>query len=155
MKGRNLKLTFVSVFATMVIIAAAFCFAPASYADDVPVTGIHFEKDSVTIDKEKTIRLKYTISPEDATNHKITWHSSDPSIVQTLDKYGKVVGHKIGTAIVTAVTADGHYTDTIEVHVVEPEQGVSGTVLILTFAVAGMLILIGAFIVVGRQKGVI
>lgn len=155
MKGRNLKLTFVAAFSVMVIVSAAFCFAPASYADDVPVAGISFKEDSITIDKEKTAILQYTITPADATNQKVNWYSSDNTIVQIMDNHGKIVGHKEGKAIIIATTADGQYSDSIEVNVVVPKEGVSGTVLILTFAVAGMLILVGAFLVVGRQRGVI
>ena len=61
---------------------------------------------NITI-KENTIRKVYlTVLPNEATNKKISYSSSDESIVR-VDGQGKVYGVSIGKAVVTATTTDG------------------------------------------------
>ena len=57
--------------------------------------------------KESTARKLYlTILPSSATNKKISYTSSDESIV-TVDSNGKILGLSVGNATVTATTLDG------------------------------------------------
>lgn len=155
MMGRTSRISLAAVFAMAVLVLAGTVGAPASDADGVPVTGITLEQTSMTIDIEQTARIHFTVLPADATDQTVYWTSSDNSIVQTLDPFGLIVGHKYGTATVTATTADGQYSATCEVTIAEPVEELSPTVLMLTFAVAAMLVLVGAFIIVGRKKGII
>ena len=53
-----------------------------------------------------TINIAYTIYPENATNKKITFISSDPNIA-TVDQNGQVTGKSEGTAIITIQSNDG------------------------------------------------
>ena len=46
--------------------------------------------------------------PENATNKKVIWKSSN-ALVATVDENGKVTGHKIGLAKISATTEDGNY----------------------------------------------
>jgi hypothetical protein len=65
------------------------------------------------------------ISPPNATNRKVTWTSSDESIA-VVDKTGRVIGKRPGTAIITVTTDDGNFTGTCKVNVnekyKEPEE---------------------------------
>ena len=65
------------------------------------------------------------ISPPNATNRKVTWTSSDESIA-VVDKTGRVIGKRPGTAIITVTTDDGNFTATCKVNVnekyKEPEE---------------------------------
>ena len=83
---------------------------------NTPVTGITLNKTSATINKGKTIQLKATIKPEDATNKGITWTSSNTSVA-TVSTAGKVTGKAKGTATITAKTKDGGYKATCKVTV--------------------------------------
>ena len=62
----------------------------------VTITGKH------TVEKGKTITLKATVLPKDA-SQKVTWKSSNPSVAK-ISSSGKVTGLKAGTVTVTAVS---------------------------------------------------
>ena len=67
----------------------------------VPVNSISLDKQSVTLDIGESMVLKPIINPEDATNKKVTWSSSDEKIV-TVDNNGKITSKDIGTVTITA-----------------------------------------------------
>ena len=75
----------------------------------VIATGIELDQTSFKIYETKTKTLKATILPEDATNKKVTWKSSDSKIA-TVDKNGKVTAKKPGTVYISATTANGKHT---------------------------------------------
>jgi hypothetical protein len=66
-----------------------------------------------------TLKLVATITPSNATNKKLTWSSSDPSIA-TVDANGLVTAISIGTAIITATSEDGGKTSTAEITINNP-----------------------------------
>lgn len=86
---------------------------------EVTVTGIQLNKEKTTIAVNETELLTATVMPENATNKKVTWTSSDNNIV-TVEE-GKITGKKAGTATVTATTEDGNKTASCTV-VVEAEK---------------------------------
>lgn len=61
---------------------------------------------SLDLGYRRSIELTATISPENATNKKIIWTSSDSNIVEVNDK-GKLYGARVGTATITAKSEDG------------------------------------------------
>ena len=73
---------------------------------EVLVEKVELNKDKLTIKPEKTETLKATITPADATNTKLTWSSSDESIVKVDDK-GNITAIKNGEATITVATANG------------------------------------------------
>jgi uncharacterized protein YjdB len=71
----------------------------------IPVKKVKFSKKSLTIKKGKTKKLKVTVSPSNATDKKVTWKSSDTSIVSVSSK-GKIKAKKKGTAYIYATSKD-------------------------------------------------
>ncbi|TQI68564.1 Ig-like domain-containing protein [Clostridium sp. KNHs216] len=90
----------------------------------VPVTGITLSANTLSIMKNATETLTATITPEDATNKKIVWTSSNDSIV-SVDSTGKVTAKDFGSAIVTATTEDGNLSAQCTANVVTPVTGIS------------------------------
>lgn len=82
----------------------------------IGVTDITLDKNMVTLKKGETTTLSATISPEDATNKKVTWTSSDSTVV-SVSENGELVGLKIGSSTITA-TVEG-YTSQCTVEVVK------------------------------------
>ena len=68
-------------------------------------TSIKLNKSSVSIQKGKTCTLKATVSPNNATNKKVTWTSSDTKVASV--KNGTVTAKGAGTAEITAKTSNG------------------------------------------------
>ncbi len=75
-------------------------------ADNVLVSKVTLNKTKVGLGKGKTITLKATVTPEEATNANVTWTSSDPKVA-AVDANGKVKALKFGKAKITAEAADG------------------------------------------------
>ncbi len=71
-----------------------------------PATGITLNQTSATIKVDGTVTLTATIQPANATNKNVTW-TADSSGVASVSN-GKVTGLKVGTATITAKTANNH-----------------------------------------------
>ena len=82
----------------------------------IKVTGIKLNKKSSNLEVGKTLKLKATITPTNATNKNITWSSSNKEIA-TVDKNGKVTAKKKGTVTITAKTKDGGKKETCKITV--------------------------------------
>ena len=72
----------------------------------VNVQNLTLNHTSVDLIYTTSMELTATIFPEDATNKKITWTSSDPSIVEVYGE-GKLYGVSVGRATITAKSEDG------------------------------------------------
>ena len=81
-------------------------------------TGITVSPESISIGVGSMTMLNYSVIPEDAEDPGVTWSSSDESVV-TVDDNGTVTGKAIGTAIVTATTTGGEFSDDCTVTVRE------------------------------------
>ena len=89
--------------------------------DSTHVTGVYLNYNTYSLPKGKTVTLRASIEPEDATNQNISWKSSNTEVATVSN--GLVTGVKAGTATITVTTADGGYTDTCEVTVTdEPDD---------------------------------
>ena len=71
-----------------------------------PITKITLNKTSAKIFIGKTVTLKSTVSPSNATNRNVTWKSSNTSVA-TVSSAGVVTGKKAGTATITCTAKDG------------------------------------------------
>ena len=83
-----------------------------------PGDGITINSKKVTIGKGSKTVLTATVTPADATNKSVTWSSSDASVA-SVNASGQVAGLKVGSAVITATTADGKYKDTCLIEVVQ------------------------------------
>lgn len=74
----------------------------------VPVTGVSLDKTQIAIKVGESETLTPTITPEDATNKKVSWTSSNDEVATVED--GKIVGVKPGSVTITVTTEDGAKT---------------------------------------------
>lgn len=115
----------------------AFLLACDKQPDSIPVTGITLEPASVDFVNGESITITATISPDDATNKKVKWTSSNPSIlvsdgrITTSFKQGApttLVNGKpvLGQSTITATTEDGGKTAKCQVTVYAKVVAVTG-----------------------------
>ena len=71
-----------------------------------PATGITLSIGSASVLVGGSLQLTATVLPENATNKTVTWLSSD-STVASVNSEGTVTALSVGTATITATTADG------------------------------------------------
>ena len=72
----------------------------------VKVKSVKLNKKTASVKRGKTIKLKATIVPKNATNKEVTWKSSNKKVA-AVDMNGKVKGIKEGIATITVTTKDG------------------------------------------------
>lgn len=82
----------------------------------IPVKGVSLNKTEVDMRAGDVDRLTAVIQPENATNRKIAWSSSNNNIV-TVQPNGTLIGNATGSAVITAKTVDGNYTASCTVSV--------------------------------------
>ena len=75
----------------------------------VPVGGISLDKNELELYETATALLTPTVLPENATNKKVIWSSSDTSVA-TVNSKGLVKGVKHGTAVITCTTVNRNMT---------------------------------------------
>jgi uncharacterized protein YjdB len=116
----NGKVTGVSVGTAVITVTTAdgafTAMCTVTVLAPIPVTGISFKRDTVTIKVNGHSQLFAMVAPTNATNKKVTWMSSDP-LVATVNDHGKATGVSVGTAVITATTVDGTFTATCTVTV--------------------------------------
>ena len=76
----------------------------------IAVTGVSLNKTSITLTEGEEETLIATVNPDNASNKNVSWSSSN-TYAATVDATGKVSAVFFGTAIITATTEDGNYTD--------------------------------------------
>ena len=91
----------------------------------IPVTNVSLSNTSAQLNIGEELTLTATISPGEATNKNITWHSSDYSVASVSN--GTVRAHKAGNAVITVSTEDGAKTATCHITVIEPTKATSLT----------------------------
>ena len=95
---------------------------PSIYIPSYPVTGIKVSQDTLMLTKkDETAQLSAEVVPSYADNTRVTWKSSDESVV-TVDEKGKVTAVGNGTATITVTSVSGNYTATVAVTVKIPVE---------------------------------
>ena len=104
-KTKKTKSMMWSLFTFVFMVSAMLC---ACDEDDliINVTSVTMNKNTVSLVEGGTETLTVVVSPTDATNKQVTWHSSATDIV-TVDANGKITAVKAGVATITATTEDG------------------------------------------------
>lgn len=82
--------------------------ATCSVTVSSPVTGVSLDREEIVLTINQADQLIVSILPEDASDLRIIWDSSDVSIV-TVSSDGKIMGLKAGTVEITAITLDGYF----------------------------------------------
>lgn len=70
------------------------------------ITWIDIEGDTNMVAVGGVAYLSVLVYPESAPNKKVTWSSSNPSVL-TVSQSGKITGKKVGTSIITVTSEDG------------------------------------------------
>jgi uncharacterized protein YjdB len=86
--------------------------------EEIAVTGVTLNKTAETLNIGKTLSLKATVAPANATNPAITWSTSDEAVA-TVSETGLVTAVSVGTATITVTTEDGGFTATCEITVTD------------------------------------
>ena len=71
-----------------------------------PVKKIQISKNVLAVQKGKTVNIKATVKPKNASNKKLKYKTSNKKIA-TVNSKGKVKGIKNGTVTITVTAADG------------------------------------------------
>lgn len=74
----------------------------------VPVAGVSLSPDSLHLKVGQTDTVTTVIDPQDASDQRVTWISSDESVA-TVDPSGVVTAEGLGSATVAVMTSDGNY----------------------------------------------
>ena len=118
--------SILSAFALMVPVCMATIFTSCEKKDvTVAVTGIEVTPAFVELKPGETQELKVSVLPENATDKTYTWSSSDESVATVADDVVTAVAN--GSAVITAVAADGTHKASVTVKVTTPVTGIEVT----------------------------
>lgn len=93
---------------------------PHLYVEEIAV-----EADTTIMARGTSLQLRSIVTPTDAFDDRITWSSSDDSVL-TVDNTGLVKAIGAGTATITAKAEDAHgVTGSIDIEVIVPVEGIS------------------------------
>ncbi len=81
---------------------------PLDIFGPIEVTKISISKIKIELRTGKTKTLKATVEPENATNKKVTWKSSNPKVA-TVDKNGLVTAKRGGEAVISVAAEGGKF----------------------------------------------
>ena len=111
--------SILSAFALMVPVCMATIFTSCEKKDvTVAVTGIEVTPAFVELKPGETQELKVSVIPENATDKTYTLSSSDESVATVADDVVTAVAD--GSAVITAVAADGTHKASVTVKVTTP-----------------------------------
>lgn len=86
------------------------------------VTGVSVSPETRSLTLGNSFTATATITPANATNKNVTWSSSNSSVAD-VNSSGIVTSTGIGTAVITATTVDGGFTDSVNVTVSSSGSG--------------------------------
>ncbi|WP_171693001.1 OmpL47-type beta-barrel domain-containing protein [Paenibacillus germinis] len=85
----------------------------------VPVSGVTLDQQNVTMTQGETRTLTAVVTPANANDSRVSWISSDPTVVSIIStgSSASLIGNRPGTATVTVKTLDGNFTASANVTV--------------------------------------
>ena len=92
---------------------------PTPAREDVRVTGVSLDRNNVSLKPGAYTRLIATVAPQNASNKRVFWKSSNPAIA-SVDEKGTVTANSKGQATITVQAFDGEFSDTCTVTVEAP-----------------------------------
>jgi len=101
-------------FFTCLLILVTGCVLLFSSCIKEHVTGVTLNKTTLGLLPDESETLIATVYPDDATNRKVTWKSSNSQVATVTDN-GLVTAVTDGNALITATTKDGKKTATCSV----------------------------------------
>jgi len=87
---------------------ALFCACREKPETEKPVTGVSLDKKELILSPGDTETLVATVYPDDATNNKVTWKSSNTNVAE-VSNVGLITAISDGKAIITVTTKDGNH----------------------------------------------
>ena len=137
MKEESSKVSPKVLIVTIVILFGVVGYFAFFNKDDIPVIStpeskiyvamVELEEKEITLNIGDEKELTAKITPDNATNKKVTWISNNDTVVK-VDTNGKITGLSVGRAIITVKTDDSNRTDTCIVRVVDQNNVSSNNV---------------------------
>lgn len=134
-----------------------------SYSFDINVEVLHkiaidfltINETELVINQNETKRIIPVVEPANY-NEDIIYTSSN-TLIASVDEFGYVKGIANGTAVITAKSASGLYSDTITVTVIEPVTSITydGTIIMMTTEDAPLAIDVEVLPVTATNKNII
>ena len=90
--------------------------AGVNKVDTIAVTGITLDKTTLELTVGATEKLAATVIPENATNKKVTWSSSN-EVIAIVNEDGTITAKAAGEVVITVKTDDGSHTASCTVKV--------------------------------------
>lgn len=107
---------------------------------NVSVSSVSLDRTSAAMDVSKTLTLKATVLPENATNKTIVWGSSNPSVA-TVSQKGVVKAISAGTTVISAFSDNGKVASakiTVKNNTPSVQDVVSSSTLISSLPTSGV-----------------
>ncbi len=114
-----------------------------------PLTSLTIDKEQVTLTENDSIRLSVETAPVFATDHSVTWSSSNTAVA-TVDATGMVKAVAAGNATITATANDGSKLEATCKVTVQPETDITTAISGTSLQTQGSMI-----VVEGLAKGTV
>lgn len=82
----------------------------------ISVNSFNIKDDAIDLNISSVTKISYEIMPTNATNQKINWSSSNTKVAK-VDANGKVEAVNEGKCVITGISSDGNYKDTVSINV--------------------------------------
>ena len=96
--------------------------------DEVKVTSISINEQSVNLKQGETFQLIATVQPDNATNKKVIWSSSNEAVA-SVNQDGLVTANSAGEANITVTTEDGGFSTTAIVTVTKKQDNYTSLIV--------------------------
>ncbi len=89
----------------------------------VAVESLKIKASKNTLKTGETLQLNHVITPNNATRNNVIWHSENPEIA-TVDKFGVLTAHKVGSVKITIYSWDDAYPQSANTSVTFKTDGI-------------------------------